>query len=112
MMKTTVTVNGGASPKLDRASVMARAWTIFRETYLYPQIKFSRIGRACFGSALRTAWAEAREAARTATIPAVEKAARITVLNRTIDLARYRESWPQASHEINTARAEIARLSI
>lgn len=107
----TITVNCGAMPKFNRKAIMAHAWAIFRETYKYPAIKFSSIGWKCFGWALRKAWAEAREAARIADIPADEKAARIAVLNRTIELASYSESWPQASQEINAARAEITRLS-
>ena len=68
--KSTITVNGGAMPKFNRKAIMARAWAIFRETYKYPAIKFSGIGWKCFGWALRTAWAEAREAARIADISA------------------------------------------
>lgn len=113
--KDTVSVSGGAMPKLDRAAIMSRAWVIFRETYKYPAIKFSSIGRHCFGWALKQAWFEAREearlAARLAAMPAVDKAARIAVLNRTIELAEYAESWPQARREIVAACAEIARLS-
>jgi hypothetical protein len=109
--KGTITVNGGAMSKPDRKAIMVRAWAIFRDTYKYPAIKFSSIGRACFGWALRKAWAEARETTRIANIPAEQKAARIAVLNRTIELASYSESWPQASREISAARAEIARLS-
>lgn len=109
--KNTITVNGGAMPKFNRATVMARAWAIFRETYKYPQIKFSSIGRKCFGWALKQAWAEAREAARIAGIPPEQKAARITALHRTIDLAAFEENWRQASREISAARAEITLLS-
>ncbi|MDR6306181.1 hypothetical protein GGQ85_003909 [Nitrobacter vulgaris] len=109
--KSTITVNGGAMPKFNRKAIMARAWAIFRETYKYPAIKFSSIGWKCFGWALRTAWAEAREAARIADIPADVKAARIAVLTRTIELASYSESWPAASRTISAARAEIILLS-
>jgi hypothetical protein len=90
---------------------MARAWAIFRETYKYPAISFFSIGWKCFGWALRKAWAEARETARIATIPADVKAARIAVLNRTIELASYSECWPEASSEISAARVEITLLS-
>jgi hypothetical protein len=58
MTKTTVSMVGGATPKIDRAALMRRAWAIFRQTYLYPQIKFSDIGRPCFAWALRQAWIE------------------------------------------------------
>jgi hypothetical protein len=40
-----------------------------------------------------------------------DKAARIAVLTRTIELASYNESWPQASREISAARAELTLLS-
>jgi hypothetical protein len=43
-MKTTVSTASGAMPKIDRAALMQRAWAIFRETYRYPQIKFSDSG--------------------------------------------------------------------
>jgi hypothetical protein len=76
MTKSTVSVNGGAMPKIDRSAVMRRAWENFRETYKYPQIKFSDIGRKCFAWALRKAWEEVREAARIAAIPAQHRAKR------------------------------------
>jgi hypothetical protein len=104
-------VNGGAMSKFDRKAIMARAWTIFRETYKYPAIKFSSIGWKCFGWALRKAWAETREATRLAAMSAAGKTARIAVLTRTIELASYSESWPEASREIRAARAEIILLS-
>src|SRR5437879_3842640 len=59
MTKTTVTTAGGAMPKIDRSDLMIRAWAIFRQTYRYPEIKFSDIGRKCFAWALRQAWVEA-----------------------------------------------------
>jgi hypothetical protein len=39
--------------KIDRSTLMTRAWAIFRQTYCYPQIKFSDIGRKYFAWALR-----------------------------------------------------------
>jgi CRISPR/Cas system Type II protein with McrA/HNH and RuvC-like nuclease domain len=68
MTKPTVSAAGGAMPKINRKGVMTRAWAIFRQTYKYPQIKFSDIGRKCFAWALRQAWVEAREAARLAAL--------------------------------------------
>jgi hypothetical protein len=64
MAKTTVSTASGAMPRVDRKFVMVRAWEIFRRTYRYPQIKFSDIGRKCFGCASRQAWIEARARAR------------------------------------------------
>lgn len=111
MTKSTSSVNGGAMPKFDRADIMARAWSMFRETYSYPSMKFSSIGWKCFGSCVRRAWAEAKEVARFAAIPAPEKAARITALQDAIRFASFGENWAQARHEISAARAEIALLS-
>lgn len=45
-----------------RSRIMSRAWEIFRETYNYPRVPFSGIGRACFAWALKRAWSEARDA--------------------------------------------------
>ena len=53
-------------PSTLRRKVMARAWEIFRVTYNYPRIPFRSIGRRCFASCLRRAWAEARETVRLA----------------------------------------------
>ena len=64
-------------PKISRKFVMTRASAIFRQTYCYPQIKFSDIGRKCFAWALRQAWVEAREAARVAAMTSAAKADRI-----------------------------------
>ncbi|GEP00638.1 hypothetical protein GCM10007887_04420 [Methylobacterium haplocladii] len=47
-----------------RANIMARAWELFRKRYNYPRTPFRSIGRACFASALKAAWAEARETVR------------------------------------------------
>jgi hypothetical protein len=80
MTKTTVSMVGGAMPKFDRAALMRRAWAIFRQTYLYPQIKFSDIGRPCFAWALRQALVEAKEAARLAVLSPAAKADRIETL--------------------------------
>ena len=111
MTKSTLSVNGGAMPKLHRRAIMARAWAMFRQTYCYPRIKFASIGWKCFASCLRAAWAEARKAMQiVATAPAA-KAARIVELTDTIRFAPFNESWRQASREINSARAELARLS-
>lgn len=95
----------------NRAAIMARAWSIFRTVYKYPSIKFSSIGWKCFGSCVRQAWKEAKDAARIAAIPAPEKAARIAVLQDTLTFAPLGENWAQARVEISAARAEIARLS-
>jgi hypothetical protein len=43
---------------------MADASRIFRELYNYPYVSFRSIGRRCFASALRQAWARARELVR------------------------------------------------
>jgi hypothetical protein len=110
MSKNTISVNGGAVPKIDRRAVMTRAWAIFRQTYCYPQIKFSDIGRKCFGWALRQAWIEAREAARVAAMTAEEKAGRIASLHILIERAGYICSGPEWKATISRHRTELRQL--
>jgi hypothetical protein len=110
MNKSTITVNGGAVPKLDRIALMTRAWAIFRQTYCYPQIKFSDIGRKCFAWALRQAWVEAREAARVAALSPAVKADRIETLQSLIVHAGFIESGPQWKATIREHRDEIRQL--
>ena len=89
---------------------MRRAWVIFRQTYNYPAIKFSDIGRKCFGWALRQAWVEAREAARLAALSPVAKAERIETLECLIARAGYIDSGPQWKATISAHRDEIRSL--
>ena len=109
MTKSTLPVNGGAMPKIDRAAVMRRAWAIFRETYKSPQIKFSDIGRNCFAWALKEAWSEARRAARTAALSAEAKAERIETLQALIQQSDYIDglTWHTA---VQGYRDEIRQL--
>jgi hypothetical protein len=110
MSKSTIPVNGGAMPKINRAALMTRAWAIFRQTYRYPQIKFSDIGRKCFAWALRQAWVEAREAARVAALSPAVKAERIATLQSLIAYAGYIDSGPQWKATIREHRDEIRQL--
>jgi hypothetical protein len=110
MTKTTVSTAGGAMPKIDRTALMTRAWVIFRQTYRYPQIKFSDIGRNCFAWAMRPAWVEAREAARVAAMTPTAKAERIEVLQSLIAYAGYIDSSPQWKATIREHRDEIRQL--
>ncbi len=110
MTKTTVSAAGGAMPKIDRKAVMTRAWDVFRQTYRYPQIKFSDIGRPCFAWALKQAWAEAREAARVAAIPSDVRADRIETLQFLIAHASYIDHGPTWKATISTHRDELRRL--
>jgi hypothetical protein len=107
MSKSTISVNGGAVSKIDRKFVMTRAWAIFRQTYRYPQIKFSDIGRKCFAWALRQAWVEAREAARIATLTPAARAERIEVLQSLISYAGFIDSGPLWKATIREYRDEI-----
>ena len=109
-MKTTISVNGEAMPRVDRAALMRRAWAIFRQTYCYPQIKFSDIGRKCFAWALRQGWIEAREAARLAALSAADKAERIETLQALIAHAGFIDSGPQWKATITAHRDEIRQL--
>jgi hypothetical protein len=93
-----------------QADAMRRAWVIFRQTYNYPQIKFSDIGRRCFAWALRQAWVEAREAARVAALSPVEKAERIETLQTLIAHAGFIDSGPQWKATIRAHRDEIRQL--
>jgi hypothetical protein len=111
MIKNTFTVSGGAMPKIDRKVLMSRAWAIFRETYKYPRIRFSDIGRDCFAWALRQAWIEARKAARVAAMSSADKADRIETLHGLIAHAGFIDSGPQWKATIRQHRDEIRQLT-
>lgn len=110
MTKITVTTAGGAMPKINRAALMIRAWAIFRQTYRYPQIKFSDIGRKCFAWALRQAWVEAKAAARIAALTPAAKAERIETLQSLIAHAGFIDSGPLWKATIRAHRDEIRQL--
>ena len=112
MTKNTSTVNGGAVPNPNRAAIMRRAWIIFRSAYSDCSHALKRGHRkASFGYCLMLAWQGAKaDAAAAAPQDAIAK--RIDVLQGVITLAPFNENWRQASHEIRSARAEIARLSV
>jgi hypothetical protein len=93
-----------------QADAMRRAWVIFRQTYNFPRIKFSDIGRKCFAWALRQAWVEAREAARLAALSPVAKAERIQTLECLIARAGFIDSGPQWKATISAHRDEIRQL--
>ena len=108
----TITTKIGMVPMSQsiQADAMRRAWAIFRQTYWYPQIKFSDIGRKCFGWALRQAWVEAREAARVAALSPEAKADRIATLQSLIAHAGYIDSGPRWKATIRAHRDEIHQL--
>jgi hypothetical protein len=110
MAKNTLPVSGGAMPNINRTALMTRAWVIFRQTYNFPAIKFSDIGRKCFAWALRQAWVEAREAARVAAMTPAAKAERIDTLQSLIAHAGYIDSGPQWKATISAHRDEIRQL--
>jgi hypothetical protein len=95
---------------INRAAVMSRAWAIFRETYRYPQIKFSDIGRKCFAWALRQAWVEAKEAARVAALTPSAKAERIETLQALMAHAGFIDSGPRWKATTREYRDEIRQL--
>ena len=97
--------------KINRAAVMTRAWAIFRQTYCYPQIKFSDIGRRCFGWAMKKAWAEYREANRVAAMTPEAKSERLEILQGLIQRAGYIDSGPQWKATIRAHRDEIRQLT-
>ena len=94
-----------------QADAMRRAWAIFRQTYKFPQIKFSDIGRDCFAWALRQGWIEARKAARVAALSSDDKAIRIEALQGLIDRADGIDSGPQWKATIRQHRDEIRQLT-
>lgn len=110
MTKPTVSAASGALPKIDRAALMRRAWEIFRQTYNYPRINFSDIGRKCFAWALRKAWVEAREAARLAAMAPTAKAERIETLQTLIAHAGFIDSGPRWKETVGAYRDEIRQL--
>jgi hypothetical protein len=110
MSKITVSAASGAVLKIDRSALMVRAWTIFRQTYYYPKIKFSGIGRPCFAWALKQAWVEAKEAARVAAPSPIAKAERIETLQDLIQHAGYIDSGPLWKATITAHRDEIRQL--
>jgi hypothetical protein len=110
MKKPTVSTAGEAMPKINRAALMTRAWVIFRQTYRFPQIKFSDIGRKCFAWALRQAWVDAREAARVAAMTTAAKAERIEALQTLIAHAGFIDCGPQWKATIREHRDEIRQL--
>ena len=111
MMNNTISVNGGAMPKINRQAVMRRAWEILRETYHYPQIKFTSIGRPCFAWALRKAWHEAKSARAVALIPTDVRAKRIDELRWQIDRARFGSDWSRVQQTILACDQEMMALS-
>ena len=110
MTKTTVSAAGEAMPQIDRPALMRRAWAIFRQTYRYPEIKFSDIGRDCFAWALRQAWVEAREAVRVAALSSVVKAERVETLQGLIAHAGFIDSGPRWKETVGAYRDEIRQL--
>lgn len=96
---------------MSRTAIMSRAWVIFRRTYHYPAIPFASIGRPCFASALRRAWAEAREAKRVAAIPAEVKAARVVQIRTDLMFLEFRTDYRRASAERVALAAELSKLS-
>jgi hypothetical protein len=95
---------------LDRTVIMTRAWAIFRQTYNFPAIKFSDIGRKCFAWALRQAWIEAKAAARIAALSPTAKADRIETLRTLLAHASFIDSGPQWKATIRAHRDEIRQL--
>jgi hypothetical protein len=89
---------------------MRRAWEIFRQTYKYPQIKFSDIGRNCFAWALRKAWVEIREERRVAALAPTVRAERVETLQTLIARAGFIDSGPRWTATIHGYRDEIRQL--
>lgn len=96
---------------INRKAIMTRAWEIFRATYRYPSIPFASIGRGCFAWALRKAWAEARDTARIAAIPAAVRAERVAALEGESELLTYADSFRYVTARRAQIAAELGRLA-
>jgi hypothetical protein len=90
---------------------MTRAWAIFRETYRYQAIKFTRIGRPCFAWALKKAWAEARAAADLAATPTEVIQARVERISQELDELKYRSWGTDLAREHNRLNDELRPLA-
>jgi hypothetical protein len=88
---------------------MAEAWRIFRETYNYPYVSFRSIGRHCFASALRRAWARARNIVQLAALGREELVSRINSLRTEHELLGYSygRGVDQARAELRASEARI-----
>ena len=80
-----------ATAPLSKSDLMRAAWQLFRQHYGFGSreaggrgLSFRRIGRTCFGWCLKKAWADARQRARLAAIPAPVKAERIASLRQAL----------------------------
>jgi uncharacterized protein YjiK len=96
---------------INRQTIMQRAWAIFRQTYRYPAIPFSSIGRPCFASCLAKAWREAKEAAAVAAVPAQVKAEQIAGLRQSLSMLTYSDDWQRAEATRQRLNNEISRLA-
>ena len=94
-----------------RASrVMRRAWEIFRTTYSYPRIPFRSIGRKCFASALRRAWAEYRAAADLAATATETLLSRVRNIDEQLEGLKFAPWGRNASAEGHSLRQQLSRL--
>lgn len=108
MTKPTLLTPAGT---VDRSAVMRRAWNLMKITYSFGRIPFRSIGRRCFGSCLRLAWAEARqEMARLAT-PAAMLAERIANLQAELSSLAYLDDWSRFAIRDREIRNELDRLA-
>ena len=95
---------------VNRTAIMTRTWAIFRQTYRYPRIKFSSIGRHCV-NAQRHAQAEAKSAVGIAATSAAAKADRITTFTDAMHSSAPTSIGPSARVSITAMRARILQLS-
>lgn len=99
---------------VNRQNVMRRAWAIFRQTYNYPALSWKSVeysDRRCFGSCLRCAWAELREATRLSSISGDVKAARSKALSHEMMLLTFREDYRAAQVRRCEIETELAHLA-
>lgn len=85
-------------------SVMARAWSLFRSRYGYKRagvgIPFRSIGRACFTSCLKAAWAEVRRVAALGAMPDDHRRQNLAWARWELVRAQHSDSFSYTANEI------------
>lgn len=96
---------------IDRRSVLLRAWEIFRELWAGSGNPWATFGRFRFAAALRQAWAERRQAAAFAAIPADMRAERIAALKRERAYLPYADAYRRSAARTTAIDAELRLLA-
>jgi hypothetical protein len=93
-------------------TVMSHAWELFRKLYNYGGkfgLSFKSIGRNCFASCLRKAWALLRQKMQEESLGANHHQERITKLERELLMAGYMDDFRSMRIEEERLRTLIAQ---